>query len=70
MNPYYSITDYWGALGLMETVPVILGILRIILAFLLLVVIPGFVISLVIFPRLNDMSYLDRLVYTAVLGIT
>jgi hypothetical protein len=54
----------------METVPVILGILRIILAFLLLVVIPGFVISLVIFPRLNDMSYLDRLVYTAVLGIT
>jgi uncharacterized membrane protein len=55
---------------LMDTVPVILGVLRIILGFLLLVVIPGFAISLVIFPRLTDMSILDRLVYTAVLGIT
>ena len=54
----------------METVPVILGVLRIILGFLLLVGIPGFAISLVIFPRLTDMSILDRLVYVAVLGIT
>jgi hypothetical protein len=54
----------------MDTVPVILGVLRIILGFLLLAVIPGFAISLVIFPRLNDMSILDRLVYTAVLGVT
>jgi|GEM_PF-718827 len=54
----------------MDTVPVILGILRIILGFLFLVVIPGFAISLVIFPRFTEMSMLDRLVYTAVLGIT
>ncbi|MDD1697612.1 MAG: hypothetical protein LUQ36_04550 [Methanoregula sp.] len=54
----------------MDTVPVILGVLRIILGFLLLVGIPGFAISLVLFPRLTDLSVLDRLVYTAVLGIT
>jgi hypothetical protein len=54
----------------MDTVPVILGVLRIILGFIFLVVIPGFAISLVIFPRFNEMSILDRLVYTAVLGIT
>jgi len=54
----------------MDTVPVILGVLRIILGFLLLAVIPGFAISLVLFPRLTDMSILDRLVYAAVLGIT
>ena len=54
----------------METVPVIMGVLRIILGFLLLVGIPGFALSLVIFPRLTDMNILDRLVYTAVLGIT
>jgi len=54
----------------MDTVPVIWGVLRIILGFLLLVVIPGFAISLVIFPRLTDLSVLDRLVYAAVLGIT
>ena len=68
--PYLSFTDYWGALSLMDTVQVIFGVLRIILGFLLLVVIPGFAISLVIFPRLTDMSIIDRLVYTAVLGIT
>ncbi len=54
----------------METVPVILGVMRIILGFLLLVVIPGFAISLVIYPRLTDVSIRDRLVYIAVLGIT
>ena len=36
----------------------------------MLVVIPGFALSLVIFPRLTDMGILDRLVYSAVLGIT
>jgi len=54
----------------MDTVPVILGVLRIILGFLFLVGIPGFAISLIIFPRLSDMSILDRLVYIVVLGIT
>jgi len=54
----------------MDTVVVILGVLRIILGFLLLVVIPGFALSLVLFPRLTDLSILDRLVYAAVLGIT
>jgi hypothetical protein len=54
----------------MDTVPVMFGILEIILGFLVLVVIPGLAISLIIFPRITDMSILDRLVYTAVLGIT
>ena len=54
----------------MDTVPVILGILRIILGFLLLVFVPGFALSLVIFPRLTDLGILDRLVYAAVLGST
>ncbi len=54
----------------MDTVPVILGILKIILGFLLLTGIPGFALSLVIFPRLTELSVLDRLVYAAVLGIT
>jgi len=54
----------------MDTIPVILGVLRIILGFLLLVVIPGFALSLVIFPRFTDLSILDRLIYSAVLGIT
>ena len=54
----------------MDTVPVIWGVLRIILGFLVLVGIPGFALSLVIFPRLTDLSVLDRLVYAAVLGIT
>jgi hypothetical protein len=54
----------------MDTVPVIWGVLRIILGFLLLAGIPGFAVSLIIFPRLTDTSILDRLVYIAVLGIT
>ena len=54
----------------MDTVPVIWGVLRIILGFLVLVGIPGFALSLVIFPRLTDLSVLYRLVYAAVLGIT
>ena len=54
----------------MDTILVILGVLRIIIGFLLLVVLPGLAISLVIFPRSADMSILDRLVYTAVLGVT
>jgi len=54
----------------MDTVPLISGVLGIILGFLVLVIIPGFALSLVIFPRLTDMSTLDRLVYAAVLGTT
>ncbi len=53
----------------MDTVPVILGGLRVILGFLLLLFIPGFALSLVIFPRLTDLSIFDRLVYSAVLSI-
>jgi len=54
----------------MDTVPLISGVLGIILGFLILVGIPGFALSLVLFPRLTDMSILDRLVYAAVLGTT
>ena len=53
----------------MDTVPVILDGLRVILSFLLLLFIPGFALSLVIFPRLTDLSIFDRLVYSAVLSI-
>jgi uncharacterized membrane protein len=52
----------------MDTITVILGGLRVILG-LLLVFIPGFALSLVIFPRLTDLSIFDRLVYSAVLSI-
>jgi hypothetical protein len=55
---------------LMDTALLILGSLRVILVFLLLVFIPGFALSLVIFPRLTELGIFDRLVYSAVLSIT
>ena len=55
----------------MDTVPVIFGGLNVVLflGFLLLLFIPGFALSLVLFPRLTDPSIFDRLVYSAVLSI-
>ena len=57
-----------GSVERMDTVPVIEGILRVILG-LLLLLIPGFTLSLVMFPRFTDLSPLDRFVYSAVLSI-
>jgi uncharacterized membrane protein len=55
----------------MDIVPVIFGSLKLFLflGFLLLLFIPGFALSLVIFPRLTDPKIFDRLVYSAMLSI-
>jgi len=45
----------------METVPVILEGLRVIVGFLMLFFVPGFALSLVIFPRLTDIGIIQRL---------
>ncbi len=53
----------------MDIVTVILEGLRVIFGFLLLLFIPGFVITLVYFPRLSDIGIVERLVYSTVLSI-
>jgi len=53
----------------MDTVPVIVEAARVILAFLNLFFIPGFVISLVFFPRFADLGLIQRLVYSLILSI-
>jgi hypothetical protein len=58
-NPH---TGNEGRGELMDTVTVILGGLRVILGFLMLLFIPGFVLSLVIFPRFKDIGIDIRLV--------
>ncbi|MDD1699749.1 MAG: hypothetical protein LUQ04_03030 [Methanoregula sp.] len=54
----------------MDTVSVFIESLRILFSFLLLLFVPGFSLSLVIFPRLTDLSIIDRLVYSTVLSIS
>ncbi len=53
----------------MDTVPLILDGLRVILGFLILLFMPGLALSLAIFPRISDLSISDRLVYSLVLSI-
>ena len=53
----------------MDIVTVILEGLRVIFGFLLLLFIPGFVITLVYFPRWSDIGIIERLVYSTVLSI-
>ena len=53
----------------MDTVPVILEGLRVILGFLMLFFVPGFILSLVIFPRFSDIGIIKRLAYSTVLSI-
>ena len=53
----------------MDTVTVILEGLRVILGFLLLLFVPGFALSLVIFPRFNGIGIIERLAYSTVLSI-
>ena len=43
---------------------------RIVIGFLLLLFIPGFALSLVIFPRSTDLSITDRIVYSTVMSIS
>jgi hypothetical protein len=54
----------------MEIVPAILGVLRVLVGFLMLVFIPGFALSLVIFPRSGSLRVIDRLVYSVVLSVS
>ncbi len=53
----------------MDTVPVILEGLRVIVGFLMLFFVPGFALSLVIFPRFTDIGIIKRLAYSTVLSI-
>jgi uncharacterized membrane protein len=53
----------------MDIITVILEGLRVILGFLLLLFIPGFAITLVYFPRLSEIEFVERLVYSTVLSI-
>ena len=53
----------------MDTITVILEGLRVILGFLLLLFVPGFALSLVIFPRFSDIGMVERLAYSTVLSI-
>jgi uncharacterized membrane protein len=53
----------------MDVVTVIFGSLRIIFGFLLLLFIPGFVVSLVFFPRSTELYLIERLAYSTVLSI-
>jgi uncharacterized membrane protein len=42
---------------------------RVILGFLLVMFVPGFALSLVLFPRWNELSFIGRMAYSAVLSI-
>jgi len=53
----------------MDTIPVIVEVLTVILAFLNLFFVPGFVVSLVFFPRFTDLGLLQRLAYSMILSV-
>jgi len=53
----------------MDAVPVIVEAAKVILAFLNLFFIPGFVISLVFFPRFTDLGLIRRVAYSLILSI-
>jgi uncharacterized membrane protein len=53
----------------MDIVIIILEGLRVILGFFMLLFVPGFVITLVFFPRLSDIGIVERLVYSTILSI-
>jgi uncharacterized membrane protein len=53
----------------MDVIAVILGGLRAVFGFLLLLFVPGFTISLLFFPRLTDLRLIERLAYSTVLSI-
>jgi len=53
----------------MDVIAVILGILRAVFGFFLLLVVPGFTLSLLFFPRLTELRLIERLVYSTVMSI-
>jgi len=54
----------------MDTVPLIIEGLRIVLGFLNLLFVPGFVLSLALYPRFTDLGLIQRLAYSTVLSIS
>ena len=54
----------------MDTGMTILAVGRVLLGFVNLLFIPGFVITLVYFPRFTDLTLMERLVYSTVLSIS
>jgi uncharacterized membrane protein len=53
----------------MDIPTALLSGIRVILGFLLVLLIPGLLITLVYFPRLSDLHIVERLVYAAILSI-
>jgi len=53
----------------MDIIPVLLEGMRVIMGFLMLFFVPGFALSLVIFPRFTDIGIIKRLAYSTVLSI-
>ena len=53
----------------MDFVGFILGGLRVVFGFLLVLFLPGFCLSLIYYPRSTDLSIIERLVYSTVLSI-
>jgi hypothetical protein len=53
----------------MDFIGFIFEVLRVIFGFLLVLFLPGFCLSLLYYPRATDLSFLERLVYSAVLSI-
>jgi len=52
-----------------DIITTILGFLRILFGFLLLLFIPGFTISFIFFPRVRDISLIERMVFSCVISI-
>ena len=53
----------------MDIIPVLLEGMRVIMGFLMLFFVPGFALSLVIFPRFTDIGIIKRLAYSTVMSI-
>ncbi len=54
----------------MDSITLVAEGLRVVLGFLNLLFVPGFVLSLVLFPRFTDMGVIQRLAYSTVLSIS
>jgi len=52
-----------------DIIAAILMIFRVVLGFVLILIVPGLFLSLVFFPRISDLEFMDRLIYTVVLSI-
>lgn len=53
----------------MDITAILLNYLRILLGFLLVLIIPGYLISLLFFQKSSDIGIVERLVYSAVMSI-